>query len=72
VLGLAKELFRAQPEAYLLGIRGYHFDDFGEEVSDAARANLDGAVTYLERAIREGHFQEVRRDQADAVAPDPQ
>lgn len=71
VLGLAKELFQAEPRAYLMGIRGYEFDDFGEGLSEAALANLAGAVDYLEQAIRQGDVQEVRRAEADAVAPEP-
>ena len=71
VLALAKELFHAEPRAYLLGIRGYEFDEFGEGLSAAAAANLGEAARYLEQAIGQGEFPEVRRDVADAVAPDP-
>ena len=40
VLALSRDLFQAEPEAWLLGIRGYEFDEFGERLSDRARANL--------------------------------
>ncbi len=60
VLALAKELFNAEPEGYLLGIRGYEFNEFGERLSDKARANLAAATTFLESAIRERTFPEVR------------
>ncbi len=33
VLALSRDLFGAEPEAWLLGIRGYEFDDFGEGLS---------------------------------------
>jgi hypothetical protein len=48
VLTLAAELFRAEPEAWVLGIRGYEFDEFGERLSEKARANLAEAVAYEE------------------------
>ncbi len=65
VLRLAKEMFDAEPEAYLMGIRGYVFNEFGEELSEGAKANLAEAVGYLERAIRERDFCEVRPDGGD-------
>lgn len=60
VLALARDLFSAEPECYLMGIRGYEFNEFGEELSENAKANLAAAVSYLERAIRERSFSEVR------------
>ena len=30
VLGLARDVFGASPAGYLLGVRGYEFDDFGD------------------------------------------
>jgi hydrogenase maturation protease len=56
VLALARELFGAQPEAYVLGIRGYVFDDFGERLSEQARANLAAALAFIERVLRERSF----------------
>lgn len=44
LLGLARDLFGAAPEAWLMGIRGYDFDRFGEGLSARARANLAAAV----------------------------
>ena len=37
LLGLAIELFGQLPLAWLLAIRGYEFDQFGERLSEAAR-----------------------------------
>jgi hydrogenase maturation protease len=71
VLGLAQELFQAEPRAYLMGVRGYEFDGFGEGLSEAAQANLAAAVAYLENSVRQGEFREIRRAEADAVAPEP-
>jgi hydrogenase maturation protease len=47
VLSLCRDLFDAAPEAWLLGIRGYEFDRFGEGLSTGARANLDVAVEFI-------------------------
>jgi hydrogenase maturation protease len=53
VLALCEQLFAARPRAYVLGIRGYEFDEFGERLSEAARANLTAAVGFLARMLRE-------------------
>jgi len=49
ILALAGELFGRAPEAWLLGIRGYDFDGFGEGLSAGAQANLESALAGLER-----------------------
>jgi len=60
VLTLARELFKAEPRGYLLGIRGYAFDEFGERLSEKAKANLEAAAGFLESALRGREFTEVR------------
>jgi hydrogenase maturation protease len=57
VLTLARRLFRADTRAYVLGIRGYEFDEFGERLSARAQANLDAAVAFVERLMREESFE---------------
>ena len=47
VLGLARDLFQAAPRAFVLGIRGYDFDEFGERLSPAAARNLAAAEAFL-------------------------
>ncbi len=64
LLGLAKELFGASPHAYLLGIRGYEFNDFGERLSEQAQANLDAAVAHLEPLLR-NRFANFTRSRAE-------
>ncbi len=54
VLRLGRELFGAAPEAWLMGIRGYDFDGFGEELSAAARINLESAIAALLEAVAAG------------------
>lgn len=53
VLTLARDLFGAEPKAYMLGIRGYEFNAFGEKLSPKAKENLEKAVCFLARVIRE-------------------
>ena len=52
VLGLAERLFQAKVNGFVLGIRGYEFNEFGERLSDAARANLTAAVDFLDGLLR--------------------
>ena len=52
VMGLAQSLFGRAAEAYVLGIRGYAFDEFGERLSAAAARNLDAAIAFADRAVR--------------------
>lgn len=59
VLALAREHFHRAPEAYVLGIRGYEFEGFGEGLSERARENLEAAISLLERALRERRFEEL-------------
>ncbi len=58
VLALARELFGAEPDAYVLGIRGYAFDEFGESLSEGARANLAAALEFLQNVVGTRSFRE--------------
>ena len=60
VLALARELFGAETEGYVLAIRGYDFNDFGESISERAHANLERAVQFIHERLRERDFDEVR------------
>lgn len=51
VLHLSKQIFRHEPEAYLLHIRGYDWG-FMEEMTDRAKQNLAAATTYLKDFIQ--------------------
>lgn len=65
VLSLARDLFGGRPEAYILGIRGYEFNAFGESLSQKAQANLAAALAYVESSIRRGCFCPVRAEGGD-------
>jgi hydrogenase maturation protease len=56
VLALAEQLFGRHPEGYALGIRGYQFNDFGEQLTPAARINLELALQFLLRMLERGDF----------------
>jgi hydrogenase maturation protease len=58
VLALAREMFSAKTTAYVLGIRGYMFEEFGERFSNKAKENLAAATTFIERVLRSGDFAE--------------
>lgn len=47
VLGLARELFGSQGKGYVLAIRGYVFEDFGEALSKRAKENLSAALDFF-------------------------
>lgn len=69
VLALARTLFHAETAAYTLAIRGYRFDEFGEELSEQARANLTAAVDFLQRVLDNGGFSQSGAAPVDAAAP---
>jgi hydrogenase maturation protease len=56
LLGLAESLFSARPRAFLLALRGYAFDGFGEGLSPQAAANLEAALAHVEPLLREGRL----------------
>lgn len=68
VLGLARDLFKAPCRGFVLGVRGYEFDEFGERLSSQARANLERAKDFLETVLKEGNVERLEREAAAAVA----
>jgi hydrogenase maturation protease len=57
LLALAAELFGKTVRAYVLGIRGYEFEGFREELSPGARHNLEQALAFVQRAMVEQRFE---------------
>jgi len=51
VLGLAYDLFNAKTIGYVLGIRGYDFNEFGMVLSKKAKNNLAKAVEYISQLL---------------------
>ncbi|OGX53738.1 MAG: hypothetical protein A2267_05685 [Omnitrophica WOR_2 bacterium RIFOXYA12_FULL_38_10] len=59
VLGLAHELFKTKTQGYILGIRGYDFNEFGQYLSEKAKNNLNDAVIFLEQTLTTNNFKEI-------------
>ncbi len=51
IIGLAETLFQKSPKGYMLSIRGYDFDEFGEYLSEGAQRNLQAAAAFVERIL---------------------
>ena len=51
VIGMAHGLFASDVVGYIVGVRGYEFNEFDERLSERATANLDEAVAYLCRVL---------------------
>ncbi len=57
LLALAETLFGAGPATYVLGIRGYEFNEFGERLSAAAQANLTAAAAFVRALLQQGNYE---------------
>ena len=51
VYHLARTLFDADTRAYILAIRGYDYDAFGERLSTGAAENLNQAVAFFHQLV---------------------
>jgi hydrogenase maturation protease len=51
LMGMVTELFGRQPEARMLAIRGYAFNEFCERLSAGAEQNLAAAVEFLKQWV---------------------
>jgi hydrogenase maturation protease len=56
VVTLARDLFGWIPKAYVLAIRGYQFNEFGEGLSEAARENLAAALAFLRSCVESNRY----------------
>ena len=65
LLALVKEIYDIEIDAYILGIRGYEFNDFEERLSECAKNNLSAALEFIETTLKTNNFQEVRAEFAD-------
>ena len=59
LVALAGELFASRPAAWVLGIRGYDFEMFREELTPQAEQNLAAALRFLVPLLEEGDFEAV-------------
>jgi hydrogenase maturation protease len=51
LLHMARSLFDGNTRGYILGIRGYEFNEFGERLSPRAQDNLRQALDFLRLAL---------------------
>ena len=56
LLALAADLFSKQVPGYLLGIRGYEFNQYAERLSSRAKTNLEAAIRFIEPLLRNRDF----------------
>ena len=52
---LCKKLYNKYPKSYLITIKGYEWE-FGRDLSDKARRNLDSALSFIKK-ISEKHYK---------------
>lgn len=57
LLDMSNNMLNGNTKGYIVGIRGYEFNEFGEKLSDKAKANLDAAVAFVEKAIAQKDFE---------------
>jgi len=58
VLFFAERMFHSKARAYVLGIRGYEFNEYEERLSEGAKKNLDAAVQFIVDLIKSNNFIE--------------
>jgi hydrogenase maturation protease len=58
LMDLAQRLFGARTRGYILGIRGYEFNEFGEGLSVRAQENLRAAADFLRERLAAPHPQD--------------
>jgi hydrogenase maturation protease len=56
LLGLTRNLFQKDVQGFVLGIRGYEFEEFGAPIGPRASANLKAALEFLEPRLRSGNL----------------
>ena len=73
LLALATDLMGGAMAGYVLGIRGYEFNGFGEVLSARARRNLEAAVAFARELLATGEFDEYTtpRESEDEAAHRP-
>jgi len=69
VAHLAGKCFGRRPRAFVLEIRGYDFDGFGEGLSPRAEQNLSAAAGFLAGLLRSGDFEAAARGASPAGEP---
>ena len=61
ILGLTRDLFNAETRGFMLGIRGYSFEMFKEEMTAEASENLEAAVRFITPLLRSKNFDGISK-----------
>ncbi len=61
IMALAEHLFGSKTKGYILGIRGYEFDSFSENLTEKAKANLQKAADFLEKLLKTKNFDKYNK-----------
>ncbi|MCK9522599.1 MAG: hydrogenase maturation protease [Proteobacteria bacterium] len=69
VLEMAHSLLGAQTRGFLLGVRGYEFNEFGERLSPNAVRNYREAFRFMEELLRDRRFDEYAKRYAKHSQP---
>ena len=56
LMDMSNNMLDGKTQGYILGIRGYEFNEFGERLSVQALENLSAAVQFVEKAIADKQF----------------
>lgn len=57
---LTKDFSGAEKDIFIIGIRGYEFNSFKEELSEVAKANLEKAVEIMTEVLKYSNLDELR------------
>jgi len=70
VVAMVENLFNSSTTGYVVGIRGYEFNEFAERLSEPARANLAATVEFLTDLLVSADPAEIRKalDKRSAAA----
>jgi hydrogenase maturation protease len=61
ILGLVRDLFKAETRGFMLGIRGYSFDMFKEEMTAGASKNLEAAIRFITPILQSKSFEGIAK-----------
>jgi len=64
LMHMAHTLFDGNTRGYVLGIRGYEFNEFGERLSPRAARNLESAITYVRLVLKNPQLLDAPQDAA--------
>jgi hydrogenase maturation protease len=64
VMALAENLFKSKAKGYVLGIRGYEFEQFEEKLTKKAKINLQKAAEFLETMLKTKNFNKIQQTSA--------